>query len=66
MKQLKLIFLTLFIVILNAQEPMKIDMHGGKDTKMPSFMPTQKTNSMHEMFSTPSKKKDTNQTLKGK
>ena len=66
MKQLKLIFFALFIVSINAQEPMKIDMHGGKDLKIPSFIPTQKTKSMHEMFSSPSKKKDTNQTVKDK
>jgi len=64
MKQLKLLFLVLFIVTLNAQEPIKIDMHGGKDTKIPSFIPT--TKSIHEIFSTKSKKRDTNQTLKGK
>jgi len=37
-----LTLITLLPFTLNA-EPTKIDMHGGKDTKMPSAMPVQKT-----------------------
>ena len=63
MALLKLILLT---ILLTTLYPVEIDMHGGKEIKIPSQLSMQMPKSMHAMLHSNIKKKDTNETNESK
>lgn len=59
MKRVNLIYIVFFTLFIYAQ-PVQIDMHGGKEIKMPSQMSTKKPKTMQELLNPHIK--DNNQT----
>ncbi|PHS34101.1 MAG: hypothetical protein COA92_03470 [Sulfurovum sp.] len=62
MTLLKLTFITLLSTSIYAQQSVQIDMHGGKDLKIPSHIPTKKIKSMQELLAPDINTTDNNKT----